>query len=174
MAKMNEMPATNLYWTRLNNYSRLIGGRLFYFSIKLNPVSTFGGVAGMYLECVLINNIYVFVILSYHQTYFWDNDYLKKKLIACPVLSYLAPICVCTRMFMYELFLSYEQPWYPPPPRPDLERGYPHPDLGRGYPPFHPGQVPGQGGRVTPNRNSIAYVAGGMPLAFTHEDFLVS
>ena len=54
MAKLNEMSATNLYWTRLNNYFRSIGGRLFYFSIRLNPVSTFGGVAGMYLERVFI------------------------------------------------------------------------------------------------------------------------
>ena len=44
-------------------------------------------------------------------------------------------------------------------------------DLGMWYP--HPGQVPGWGG--TPNQNSIVctcYVASGMPLALTQEDFL--
>ena len=53
------------------------------------------------------------------------------------------------------------------------EEGTPYPDLGRGTP--HPGQVPGWGGG-TPYQNSIAYTcyaAGGMPLAFTQEDFLV-
>ena len=41
----------------------------------------------------------------------------------------------------------------------------------------HQGQVPGQDWGGTPNWNSIActcYAAGGMPLAFTQEDFLVS
>ena len=68
------------------------------------------------------------------------------------------------------------------------EMGYPHPgqlpgqdggyplSAGWGYPP--PIQVPSQdgGGEVTPNQNNIAcicYAAGGMPLAFTQEDFLV-
>ena len=41
----------------------------------------------------------------------------------------------------------------------------------------YPGQVQGQGGGGIPNWNSTActcYAAGGMPLAFTQEDFLVS
>ena len=74
-------------------------------------------------------------------------------------------------------------PWYPsswyPPSRPGKE--YCHPDLVKGVPPPPPtyrsekGQVIGWGGG-TPNRNSIVctcYAAGGMPLAFTQEDFLV-
>ena len=64
---------------------------------------------------------------------------------------------------------------------PDLRRGTPigkmgylHPDLGRGYP--YPDLEPRQGEGGTPNRNRIArtcYVAAGMPLVFTKEDFLV-
>ena len=58
---------------------------------------------------------------------------------------------------------------------PSQARGYPHPDLG--WAPC-PGQVPGQdgGGGSSPNQNSMVctcYAAGGMPLAFTQEDFLV-
>ena len=56
--------------------------------------------------------------------------------------------------------------WEEVPPCPDLEGGTP--------PPPSPGQVQGRG---YPNQNSIActcYAAGGMPLAFTQEDFLVT
>ena len=56
-----------------------------------------------------------------------------------------------------------------PPPHPDLGMWHPHPDLGRGYP-LPSRLVPGRGG--TPNQ-STCYAAGGMPLAFTLEDFLV-
>ena len=59
-------------------------------------------------------------------------------------------------------------------PYPDLGRVPPHLDLGWGYLPPHPDLGPGQEG--TPNWNSMAcacYVAGGLPLAFTKEDFLV-
>ena len=64
--------------------------------------------------------------------------------------------------------------------------GYPHPNQQDGSTPVSrmgypfPVQVPGQdggGGVVTLNWNSIActcYAAGGMPLAFTQEDFLVA
>ena len=58
--------------------------------------------------------------------------------------------------------------------------GEPHPHPGQrggaGTPlPHRPGQIPGRGGG-TPYWNSIAgtcYAAGGMPLAFTQEDFLI-
>ena len=82
--------------------------------------------------------------------------------------------------------------WVPPcrPSRSDprtgmggWECGYPlpHPGQipgrgGQGRVPPHPGQIPGWGVGGTPYWNSIAcacYAAGGMPLAFTHEDFLV-
>ena len=77
---------------------------------------------------------------------------------------------------------------YPPP---NLGRGYPHADLGRGYPSvqiWERGTPPVQtweggtppiqvrlGGGGTPNRNiaCTCYAAGGMPIAFTQEDFLV-
>ena len=73
-------------------------------------------------------------------------------------------------------------------PPPHLGRGIPPPGPGKwvpplsrpekGYSPPPPIQVRSQdgGGGGTPNQNSIActcYVAGGMPLAFTQEDFLV-
>ena len=63
-------------------------------------------------------------------------------------------------------------------PFPGPDRGYPHP--GRGYPTWEgvppPIQVRSQYGGSTPYRSSIActcYAAGGVPLAFTQEDFLV-
>ena len=70
-------------------------------------------------------------------------------------------------------------------PHPDLGRGYPPPGPGKGVPPCpdlrrgNPPPIqnrsgPRMGG--TPNRNRLActcYTAGGMPLAFTQEDFLV-
>ena len=68
------------------------------------------------------------------------------------------------------------------PPGPGM--GYPLPDLGQGTPPgpgtgylpwtwdrVPPG--PGTGDRVPPSIASTCYAAGGMPLAFTQEDFLV-
>ena len=88
------------------------------------------------------------------------------------------------------------------PPQPDLEWGTPPPRLGMGYPPRHRtgvppsdlgwgippghetgyppgpemGYPPGHGTGYPPRQISIAstcYTAGGMPLAFTQEDFLV-
>ena len=70
-----------------------------------------------------------------------------------------------------------------------LDWGVPHPSqwgyppskvrMGGGVPqgtPSCPGQVPGQEDGGTPNQNSTVctcYAVGGMPLAFTQEDFLV-
>ena len=57
---------------------------------------------------------------------------------------------------------------------PDLEEVPNCPNLGRGI--THPDLSPGQEEVGTPNWNNIActcYAAGGMPLAFTQEDFLV-
>ena len=62
---------------------------------------------------------------------------------------------------------------YPPPPHPGQIPGW---GQGQGRSTPHPGQIPGRGGGGTPYWNSIAcacYTAGGMPLAFTQEDFLV-
>ena len=63
---------------------------------------------------------------------------------------------------------------------PTLAGGYlPRPRgtyLGRGYLPWQGGTYLGRGVPTFPGRNSIAcacYMAGGMPLAFTQEDFLV-
>ena len=65
-------------------------------------------------------------------------------------------------------------PTLPPPPPPVLGSDL---DGGRGTcPPPNPGIRPGWWGGGTPHWNSIActcYAAGGMPLAFTQEDFLV-
>ena len=86
----------------------------------------------------------------------------------------------------YPFFRSGTPSWHGKgvPPVQTWEGGTP-PDLGRGYhPQYRPGkcpppikkegvppiQVPGQDGN---SMTCICYVAGGMPLAFTQEDFLV-
>ena len=80
-------------------------------------------------------------------------------------------------------WLGYSPPWDGVPPTIKTWLGYPHP--GMGYPPTHPhpwdGYPPQHGTGYPPTwppprQSSIAstcYAAGGVPLAFTQEDFLV-